>query len=52
MAIGDDLDQRLLAEPMLQWRLKELGYTLYLDASARWIHLNEDRPQTIVRLFF
>ena len=52
LEIGDDLDQRMLAEPMLQWRLHELGYTLYLDASARWIHLNEDRLQTIAYDYF
>ena len=46
LAFGDDLPALIESETPMQWRLREAGHGLYLDARARVAHTNFERLPT------
>jgi hypothetical protein len=43
LACGDDLEERLNAECVLHWELRDRGHLLYLESAARTSHVNFSR---------
>jgi hypothetical protein len=49
---GAELDDLLLAEIVLQWRLQEDGYQLFIEPNAKFQHANETAVKSIMTGMF
>jgi hypothetical protein len=52
LSFGEQLPDLLRCDPVLQWKLQEMGYELYLDSRIRIAHVNETELGAIALGYF
>lgn len=51
-SFGEHLDDLLRCDPLLQWKIQERGFDLYLDPHMKVAHINETEMRTIMSGYF
>jgi glycosyltransferase involved in cell wall biosynthesis len=49
LSLGEDMDEMLLCDTLMQWRLQEMGYQLGIDPQVKIAHMNEARLSTVIQ---